>query len=273
MSEQPKITLTIAGNDASGGAGLAADLKTFAEYGTFGIASIAVIATMDPKTWKHSVTPMSPELVKEQLNTATSAENGIDGFKTGMLPNVEVIETVAQHIKEHAMKNYVCDPVMVCKGEDEVLNPDSANAMREELIPLATVATPNLFEAAQLAQVEPIKTLEAAKAAAKKIHELGAETVVVKGGTQLAETEALDVFYDGENFEVLSEKQAEISANHGAGCSFAAAVAAGLATGLSPLEAVKKAKKYVTAAIKHGFAFNDLAYPVFHSAYRLYGED
>lgn len=274
MTTQPKITLTIAGNDASGGAGIAADLKTFAEYGTFGIASLTVIATMDPHDhWKHHVTPMPAEVVAEQLETATSADAGVDAFKTGMLPNVEVIQVIADHIKSHEMKNYVCDPVMVCKGEDEVLNPENADALREVLTPLATIVTPNLFEAAQIAQVAPIKTIEAAKEVAKKIHALGAQNVVIKGGTTLSDTEAIDIFYDGKDFEILSEKQCEKSANHGAGCSFAAATTAGLAQGLTPLEAVKKAKKYVTAAINHGFAFNEYAYPVFHSAYRLYGEN
>ncbi|WP_018659980.1 bifunctional hydroxymethylpyrimidine kinase/phosphomethylpyrimidine kinase [Allofustis seminis] len=272
MTNQPKITLTIAGNDASGGAGIAADLKTFAEYGTFGIAILTVIATMDPHDhWKHHVTPLSAELVTQQLETATSGAS-VDAFKTGMLPNVEVIQTIADHIRTHQLSHYVCDPVMVCKGEDEVLNPENANALRDILTPLATIVTPNLFEAAQIAQVSPIHTIEEAKVAAKIIHSLGAENVIIKGGTALSDTEAIDIFYDGHEYVLLREPQAAHSANHGAGCTFAAAVTAGLAQGLSPLEAVKKAKKFVTAAIVHGFEFNEFAYPVFHSAYRLFEE-
>lgn len=273
MTEQPKVTLTIAGNDASGGAGIGADLKTFAEFGTYGIAALTVIATMDPENnWSHGVTPIDAQVVKDQLVTATAGP-GIDAFKTGMLPNVAVIETIANHIKEHNLRNLVVDPVMVCKGEDEVLNPENAEALRDILTPLATVATPNLFEAGQLSELGTLRTLEDMKEAAKRIHQKGAQTVVVKGGKALDGDKAVDLFYDGNEFTVLESDKIEGATNHGAGCTFAAAITSGLAKGLSPKEAVVKAKNFVTEAIQAGFEYNQFVGPVFHSGYRLNRQD
>src|SRR5690625_2204560 len=150
MIEKKPLTLTIAGNDASGGAGIAAELKTFAEFGTYGIATLTTIATMDPNNeWKHGVTAIDAEVVRAQLETATAGPE-ISALKTGMLPNVPVIEVIAEAMKENKLTNIVIDPVMVCKGEDEVLNPENADALRDILTPLATIVTPNLFEAGQL---------------------------------------------------------------------------------------------------------------------------
>jgi pyridoxine kinase len=273
MSKQPKVTLTIAGNDASGGAGIGADLKTFAEFGTYGIATLTVIATMDPENnWSHGVTPIDTQVVKDQLITATAGPK-IDAFKTGMLPNVAIIETIAEHIKEHDLQNLVVDPVMVCKGEDEVLNPENAEALRDILTPLATVATPNLFEAGQLSGLGTLHTLDDMKEAAKKIHEKGAKNVVVKGGKALEGDKAIDLFYDGNEFTVLESDKIEGATNHGAGCTFAAAITSSLAKGLSPKEAVIKAKDFVTEAIQTGFEYNQFVGPVFHSGYRLNRQD
>jgi len=273
MTNEPKITLTIAGNDASGGAGIAADLKTFAEYGTFGIASLAVIATMDPDTWKHSTYPIEETILKEQLNTASSNDQGISSFKTGMLPNIESINVIAEHIKEHNLKNFVLDPVMVCKGEDEVLNPETADALRKTLVPLATVATPNLFEAGQLSNLGEPKNVEEMKAAAQKIYDLGTKNVVITGGRNIEGDKAIDLFYDGKEFTILETPKIAGGAKHGAGCTFSAAIAAGIAQELSPKESVKKAKQFVTEAINNGFQYNRHVEPVYHSAYRLNRQD
>lgn len=123
-----KKVLTIAGSDSSGGAGLQADLKTFQELGVYGMTGITCIVTMDPKGWHHNVFPIDTNLLEKQLDTIMSV--GIDGMKTGMLGTVEIIELVARKIDEHQLKHVVIDPVMVCKGEDEVLNPETADAMR-----------------------------------------------------------------------------------------------------------------------------------------------
>ncbi|OJF95934.1 hydroxymethylpyrimidine/phosphomethylpyrimidine kinase [Alkalibacterium sp. 20] len=273
MMNQPKLTLTIAGNDASGGAGIAADLKTFAEFGTYGIAALTTIATMDPaNNWSHGVTAMSAQVVKDQLITAFAGPS-IGAAKTGMLPNAEVVEAIADQVEQHPETALVVDPVMICKGEDEVLNPENVEAIKNRLIPLATVTTPNLFEAGQLAEIGLLFNLEDMKKAAKIIHEKGAKIVVVKGGKSLAGDEAIDLVYDGNEYFTLSSKKIENANNHGAGCTFAAAITAGIAQGLEPIEAIKKAKVFVSEAIQAGFKYNQFVGPVFHSGYRLNRQD
>lgn len=262
-------TLTIAGSDSSGGAGIQADLKTFEEYGTYGFSALTTIVTMDPdQGWHHNVYPVEPSLVAEQLKTIF-AGGPVDAMKTGMLGSVEIVQVAEQAIKENLQTNVVIDPVMVCKGEDEVLNPESANAIRDLLLPLATVATPNLFEAGVLSGLGKLTTIEEMKEAARLIHLLGTKNVVVKGGKALGGDLAIDVFYDGSEFTVLETAKIEPAYNHGAGCTFAAAITGGLANGLSVHEAVAKAKDFVSAAIRNGYAFNQYVGPVFHGGYRL----
>ncbi|MEW4308247.1 pyridoxine/pyridoxal/pyridoxamine kinase [Rossellomorea marisflavi] len=264
-----KKTLTIAGSDTSGGAGIQADLKTFQEHGVYGMTALTTVVTMDPADhWHHSVHPLPVSTLEAQLETVLSV--GIDAMKTGMLGTVEVIELAAKKIDQYGLNKVVIDPVMVCKGEDEVLHPETTDAMREHLLQRATVVTPNLFEAGQLAQTGPIKTIEGMKEAAKKIHDLGAKNVVIKGGKQLEHTKALDLFYDGTDFTILEEDKVDTTYNHGAGCTFAAAITANLANGQDVKEAVTNAKSFVTAAIKHGFKLNEYVGPVMHGAYNRF---
>lgn len=270
---EPKLTLTIAGNDASGGAGIAADLKTFAEFGTYGIAALTTIATMDPNNnWSHGVTAMSAQVVADQLVTAFAGPV-IGAAKTGMLPNAAVVEAIADKMEQHPETPLVVDPVMICKGEDEVLNPENVEAIKNRLIPIATVTTPNLFEAGQLAELGLLFNLDDMKKAARIIHEKGAKIVVVKGGKSLNGNEAIDVVYDGNDYIILSSKKIENAHNHGAGCTFAAAITAGIAQGMTPVDAIKKAKIFVTEAIEAGFKYNQFVGPVFHSGYRLNRQD
>ncbi|WP_413524342.1 pyridoxine/pyridoxal/pyridoxamine kinase [Carnobacterium divergens] len=272
MTVIPK-TLTIAGSDSSGGAGIQADLKTFEEYSTYGLSALTTIVTMDPDNdWHHNVFPIDVAIVKEQLKT-NLAGGKIDAMKTGMLGTVPIIDLVAETIKTHQLENIVIDPVMVCKGEDEVLNPDSADALRNQLIPLATITTPNLFEAGVLSGLGKLTNLEDMKKAAEKIHALGAKNVVIKGGKALAGDKAIDLFYDGSEFTVLETEKITPAHNHGAGCTFAAAITAGLANGLSVKDAVLKAKDFVSEAIRSGFDFNEYVGPVFHGGYRLTKQD
>lgn len=264
-----KKTLTIAGSDTSGGAGIQADLKTFQEHGVYGMTALTTVVTMDPNNhWHHNVHPLSIDTLEAQLETVLSF--GIDAMKTGMLGTVEIIELAAKKIDQFGLDKVVIDPVMVCKGEDEVLNPETTDAMREHLLQRATVVTPNLFEAGQLAQTGPIKTIDGMKEAAKKIHDLGAKNVIIKGGKQLEHDKALDLFYDGKEFTLLEEEKVETSYNHGAGCTFAAAITSNLANGQDVKEAVQNAKKFVTAAIKHGFKLNEYVGPVMHGAYNRF---
>ncbi|PPA69706.1 pyridoxine/pyridoxal/pyridoxamine kinase [Jeotgalibacillus proteolyticus] len=261
-----KKTLTIAGSDTSGGAGIQADLKTFQEHGTYGMTALTTVVTMDPENnWHHNVHPLPIDTLKAQLDTALST--GVDAIKTGMLGSVEIIETAAAAIDRSGVKNIVIDPVMVCKGEDEVLHPETVGAMQEYLLPRATVVTPNLFEAAQLAGTRPIRTVADMKAAAQKIIDLGAKSVVIKGGKQLTHDEALDLFYDGSTFFILEAEKADTTYTHGAGCTFAAAITANLANGEELKDAVENAKQFVTSAIHHGWKLNQYVGPVMHGAF------
>ncbi|EZH67027.1 pyridoxal kinase [Bacillaceae bacterium JMAK1] len=261
--------LTIAGSDSSGGAGIQADLKTFQDLGVYGMNALTTIVAMKPEGWHHQVFPQPVDTVETQLNTILSI--GVDAMKTGMLGSVDVIELAANKIKAHNLTNSVVDPVLVCKGEDEVLHPETADALREVLVPVAKVATPNLFEASQLAQMEKITTIEQMKEAAGKIHESGTQYVVVKGGKQLEHDRAVDVVYDGKSFIVLETEKIDTTYTHGAGCTFAAAITAELAKGTDVHEAIRTAKAFVTAAIEHGVRLNEYVGAVRHGAYRAFG--
>ncbi|MDN4594728.1 pyridoxine/pyridoxal/pyridoxamine kinase [Polycladomyces subterraneus] len=264
--------LTIAGSDSSGGAGIQADLKTFQERGVYGMTALTTIVAMDPDNgWAHQVFPVALETLKAQMKTIVEGI-GVDAMKTGMLGSVEIIELAAETIDRYQLKNVVIDPVMVCKGTDEVLHPETAVALRDVLVPRATVVTPNLFEAWQLSGHGPIRTVEDMKAAAKKIHELGAKYVLVKGGGKLEHEKAVDVFYDGETFDILEGERIDTTYTHGAGCTYSAAITAELAKGASVSEAVRTAKVFITEAIRHGFPLNQYVGPTLHAAYRWYKE-
>ena len=264
-----KKTLTIAGSDTSGGAGMQADLKTFQEHGTYGMVALTVVVTMDPKTWSHNVTPLPTSLLKEQIQTALST--GVDAIKTGMLSTKEIIEIAAEAIQSSNAQHAVIDPVMICKGDDEVLYPGNTTAMIDYLLPHATVVTPNLFEAGQLAGLPTPKTIEEMKIAAQKIHALGAKNVVIKGGKAMQHEKAVDLFYDGTTFRLLATDKVPSIYNHGAGCTFAASICANLANGLSVYDAVHEAKQFVSAAIAHGWALNEFVGPVMHGAKSRFG--
>ncbi|MGG0662500.1 bifunctional hydroxymethylpyrimidine kinase/phosphomethylpyrimidine kinase [Viridibacillus arvi] len=265
-----KKTLTIAGTDASGGAGLQADLKTFQEHGTYGMCAVTVVATMDPdNNWSHGVYTLPIDVLKAQLKTTLST--GVDAVKTGMISTEEAIQVAGEAIANSGTTNVVIDPVMVCKGEDEVLNPGNVEAMIKYLLPQALVTTPNLFEAGQLAGTGTPKTIEEMKVAAQKIHELGAKNVIIKGGKALQHEKAIDLFSDGEKFILLEADKVDTTYNHGAGCTFAAAITANLANGLSVREAVFESKAFVAAAIEHGWKLNQFVGPVMHGAKGVYG--
>lgn len=266
-----KKVMTIAGSDTSGGAGIQADLKTFQELGVYGMTALTTIVTMDPKNhWHHNVHPIEIETLKVQLETILSV--GIDAMKTGMLGTVEIIELAAKVIDENNLDKVVIDPVMICKGEDEVLNPETADAMRELLLPRATVVTPNLFEAGQLAKNGPLRTIDDMKEAAVKIHELGAKFVLIKGGSKLNHDKAVDLLYDGKDFKLYESEIIKTTYTHGAGCTYSSAITAELAKGKDVYEAVDVAKAFITEAIRHGFRLNEYVGPTMHGAYRNFGK-
>lgn len=263
-----KKALTIAGSDTSGGAGLQADLKTFQELGVYGMTALTVVVAQDPHNeWFHAVYPLSMDTVEAQLETVLTGI-GVDAVKTGMLGTTELVELVGKTIDRFQLKKVVIDPVMICKGADEALHPEIAIALREILVPRATVVTPNLFEAAILSKKSELKTVEDLKEAAAIIQEQGAQIVIVKGGNKLQHEKAVDVVYDGKTFEVLEAERIPNAYTHGAGCTYSAAITAELAKGKSVGEAIDVAKAFITEAIRHSFPLNKYVGPTNHGAYR-----
>jgi pyridoxine kinase len=260
---------TIAGSDASGGAGLEADLKTFEEYGLYGMAAVTVIATMDPdNNWAHKVFPVDEAALRSQLETVFKGV-GVSAVKSGMLGTFYAVELAREYISSYKITNYVLDPVMVCKGAGEALNPELNSAVAEKLLPLAEVVSPNLFEAEQLSGLGGIDSIEKMKEAAKIIHGKGARHVFIKGGAKLpGQKRSLDLLYDGKDFVILEDDLVETNWNHGAGCTSSAAITAGLARGLPVIDAVKAAKKFITLSLKAGFALNQWVGPGNPSAWR-----
>lgn len=248
---------TIAGSDASGGAGLEADLKTFAEYGIYGMAAVTLIATMDPDNdWAHAVYPLDEAVLRAQLHTIFHGV-GVDAAKTGMLGSPEAILLVESFLREAKLERYVLDPVMVCKGASEPLHPELNTLLQEKLLPLSLIVTPNLFEAGQLAGIETPASIEDMKKAAKIIHKKGARNVFITGGGRLpGKISAFDLFYDGTDFNQVESALLDTIWVHGAGCTVSAAITAGLALGLDPYEAVSRAKKFVTFNLRGSFPLN-----------------
>jgi len=263
-----KKALTIAGSDTSGGAGIQADLKTFQELGVYGMTALTVIVAMDPhNNWSHQVSPIDISLVRKQLETIIVGV-GIDALKTGMLPTTDIIELAADTIKKHDLKNIVVNPVMVCKGAGEPIHPENAECYAKTLVPLATVVTPNMFEASQISGIKEVNSIETMKNAAQAIVDIGAKCVVITGGKGLDGEIATDVVYDGKEFTLLESPRVNTSFTHGAGCTFSAAITAGLAKGADLQSAIKTAKAFITAAIKHSFKLNQYVGPTCHGAYR-----
>ncbi|SUM74079.1 phosphomethylpyrimidine kinase [Staphylococcus saccharolyticus] len=202
---------------------------------------------------------------EKQLKTAISI--GPDAIKTGMLGTQEIIKCAQEAYEASGADYFVVDPVMVCKGEDEVLNPGNTDAMIKYLLPKATVVTPNLFEAGQLSGLGKLSSIEDMKKAAQIIYDKGTPHVIIKGGKALDQDKSYDLYYDGNHFYQLTTDIFQQSYNHGAGCTFAAATTAYLANGKTPKEAVIAAKAFVASAIKNGWKMNDFVGPVDHSAY------
>ena len=262
-----KKVVTVAGSDSSGGAGIQADLKTFQEYGTFGFSALTSIVTMNPdEGWSHTVTPIDPVLVEKQLQTIF-AGGKLDAMKTGMLGTIGAIELTRQAIDTYKMENIVVDPVMACKGTSQLLQPENVEAMTRLLLPKATITTPNLVEAGILSELGELTSIEDMKKAAHQISLRGPKHVVVKGGHRLGLNKAVDVYFDGQEFEILENELISTDYNHGAGCTFAAAVTAGLAKGFSVEKSVQLAKSFVRAAIQQGIKINPYLGHVWHGAY------
>ena len=240
--------LTIAGSDSGGGAGIQADLKTFAALGVHGMSALTSITAQNTAA-VTAVQDVRPDIVKAQID-AIVEDIGVDAAKTGMLHTIEIIQAVAEEIVKYRFPT-VIDPVMIAKSGAPLLRPDAIETFVKELFPLATVVTPNATEAETLSGVK-VGTLESAKQAARKIAKLGPKAVVVKGGHVLSGEKAIDVLYIDDEFRTLEAKRIETKTTHGTGCSFSAAIAAELAKGKNVFEAVSVAKEFITKAIMFG---------------------
>jgi hydroxymethylpyrimidine/phosphomethylpyrimidine kinase len=251
--------LTIAGSDSGAGAGIQADLKTFASLGVYGTSVITAI-TAQNTVGVTKILELKPEMVAAQMD-AVIGDIGAHALKTGMLANAKIIETVARKIREHGLKNLVVDPVMVAKSGDLLLRKNAIEALRTGLIPLATVVTPNIPEAQELTGMK-LRSSQDIEEAARRFIKMGAKNVVIKGGHR--EGPAVDLFFDGRRFRARYAPHIRTKHTHGTGCTFSAAIAAYLAKGEELDEAVTKAKQYITNAIRNGFPIGAGHSPVHH---------
>ena len=240
------IALTIAGSDSGGGAGIQADLKTFHAFGVFGTTALTAV-TAQNTIGVQAIHPIPIEIVQAQINSV-AADLRPRAVKSGMLANAELVHAVAESIRTHQLKNYVMDPVMVATSGDRLLTGDAETALITELIPLASLVTPNLHEARILTH-QPVDTLAEMRAAAKTLVEMGAGAVLVKGG-HLDDGEVVDLFWDGVRELTWRRTRLETLHTHGTGCTLSAAAAAGLAQGLPLSEAVEQAVGFVVRAIE-----------------------
>jgi hydroxymethylpyrimidine kinase/phosphomethylpyrimidine kinase len=238
--------LTIAGSDSGGGAGIQADLKTFAALGVYGMSAVTAVTAQNTIS-VTAVQPIDPEIIREQIRAVVS-DIGVDAVKTGMLYTRDIIEAVAEELSQLKVP-IVVDPVMVAKSGAKLLREDAEEALIKRILPLATVVTPNLPEAENLAKMS-IRCLKDAEEAAKKIAALGPRGVVVKGG-HLEQDECVDtLYYDGEVRRYTGRRIS--GGTHGTGCTFASAIAALLAKSYDIYQAVEGAKRFVEDAIRYG---------------------
>ncbi len=260
--------LTIAGSDSGGGAGIQADLKTFQELGAYGMSAITAV-TAQNTLGVHGVYPVSIEGIVQQID-AIGEDLGTDALKTGMLFSSEVIEAVSERIHHYGWENIVVDPVMIAKGGAKLLQDEAIRALKEKLLPLTSVITPNIPEAEVLTEMK-ISSLDDRRKAAKQLMGMGAKAVVIKGG-HADDKEVIDLFFDGTTCEELMSPRIETLHTHGTGCTFSAAITAQLANGMTMRDAVLTAKEFIRAAIEDGLGIGGGHGPTNHWAYNKRGE-
>jgi len=264
MMESPRpvpTALTIAGSDSGGGAGIQADLRTFAFHRVHGTSALTAI-TAQNTLGVTRVEVLSPAAVAAQME-AVATDIGVNAAKTGMLANREIIIVVAEQVRGLKLTPLVVDPVMVSRAGSRLIDDKAVGALRELLLPLATIATPNRHEAQLLAGLE-IHTLEDMGEAARRIQKAGPQAVLVKGGSMPGPLRGTDVWFDGEHLETLRAPAIDTRNTHGTGCTLSAAIAAQLALGRAPLDATRRAKDYVTAALRHPLALGKGPGPFSH---------
>jgi len=250
MTKKYHRVLTIAGSDSSGGAGIQADLKTFSALGCYGMSVITALTAQSTRgvTAVHALPPV---FVEQQLE-AVFSDIGADAVKIGMVYSAELIETVVRQLKKHHVKNIVLDPMMVAQSGDRLLRDEAIEDMKELLVPIATMLTPNVPEASAFLDCR-IRDLEDMRQAARGLASYGAKSILLKGG-HLDGNDSSDLFYicSEDRFIVLKGERIATRNNHGTGCTHSSAIASFLAKGYSLEESVRLAKKYITEAIRAG---------------------
>ncbi len=243
------IALTIAGSDSGGGAGIQADIKAMEANGVFATSALAAVTAQNTETVSEAH-DLPPSLVAAQID-AVADDMDVQATKTGMLSDPAIIETVADRVEAHDLQPFVVDPVMISKTGFKLLKDEAINTLLEELVPLATVITPNVHEASHLTDVDDIETVEDLQTAAEALYERGPDAVLAKGGHLAAEDEAVDVLVDADGARTVTAPRIETKHTHGTGCTYASAIAAHLARGHNLRAAVARAKRYVTGAIRN----------------------
>ncbi|MCG8604860.1 bifunctional hydroxymethylpyrimidine kinase/phosphomethylpyrimidine kinase [bacterium] len=254
-----KRLLTIAGSDSGGGAGIQADLKTFHAFDCYGM-SVLTAVTAQNTMGVHGVVELPAGFVAEQFKSVAS-DIGVDAAKTGMLANADIVSEVAKMIRRFDLPHLVVDPVMLAKGGDPLLRKEARAALMEELVPLAELVTPNIPEAEVLSGISVV-SIDDMKQAARLIYQRGTQNVLVKGGHR--EPDATDVLFDGREFYEYHQDRIDTQNTHGTGCTYSAAIACNLATGLTIPQAVKMGKEYVTRAIRESLTIGQGIGPLNH---------
>jgi len=261
MRDQPlPRVLTVAGSDSGGGAGIEADLKTFAALDVYGMVAVTAVTAQNTVavTGIHEI---PAEFVAEQIADVAS-DIGVDAAKTGMLSSSAIVEAVAAEMDRFKIEKLVVDPVMVAKSGDALLRASARDVLAARLLPLAWIVTPNVPEAELLAGIE-IKGAGQVKDAARRIHALGCRYVLVKGG-HLETADAVDYLYDGREITEFRAPRVETKNTHGTGCTYSAAIAAFLAKGCDTPAAVQQAKDYLTGAIRNSLRLGKGHGPLHH---------
>jgi hydroxymethylpyrimidine/phosphomethylpyrimidine kinase len=257
-----KRILTIAGSDSGGGAGIQADLKTITVLGGYGMSAITAL-TAQNTVGVHGVHAVPVDFIRLQIKSVLS-DIGADAAKTGMLATPEIVLAVAEELKQHRIETIVVDPVMVAKSGDSLLSEEARHTIKEALLPLATMVTPNLPEASVLCGFA-VEDSDAMQSAAKKIHEMGPRYVLIKGGHLTGR--AVDLLFDGSSFQSFDAPRLGNRNTHGTGCTYSAALATLLAQGLKAQEAVQAAKSFITRAIATGLEIGSGHGPTNHYAH------
>lgn len=251
------MALTIAGSDSGGGAGIQADLKTFSALGVYGMSVITSV-TAQNTTGVIAIEDISPDVVAKQLE-AIFDDFQVDAVKIGMVSNSDITQVIADYLKQWGGTDIVLDPVMVSTSGSPLLKKEARETLIRDLFPLVCLITPNLYEAEMLIN-EKIESIKGMEIATKRLYELGADGVLIKGGhlnelksnyKGLMEQEVIDIYYDGNELYQFKAPRINTRNTHGTGCTYSSAIASYLAKGYDMVATIKKAKKYITGAIKH----------------------